>query len=167
MDVLRRWQRDFGSESLRGCGRLIWLGVNGFGSAFAPGMETEVVTVATHAVRPCTGWSRNIERDRRNPLPVQWAQCLLRPHNCYPSDIPILWDFVKHFSFTADSNGTITRYYSESAFEKDDAIVISVTAAESQGRAALISRRTFRLNDNACTLRAQVTALNKKDSHTF
>ncbi len=90
-------------------------------------METEVVTVDSR--HPALyRWSRNIE-GTDVPL-VQWAQCLLRPHNCYPSDIPILWDFVKHFSFTADSNGTITRYYSESAFEKDDAIVISVTAAD-------------------------------------
>lgn len=118
--------KGFGSESLRGWAEYM-LGVNGFGSAFAPGMETEVVTVDSR--HPALyRWSRNIE-GTDVPL-VQWAQCLLRPHNCYPSDIPILWDFVKHFSFTADSNGTITRYYSESAFEKDDAIVISVTAAD-------------------------------------
>ena len=118
--------KGFGSESLRGWAEYM-LGVNGFGSAFAPGMETEVVTVDSR--HPALyRWSRNIE-GTDVPL-VQWAQCLLRPHNCYPSDIPILWDFVKHFSFTADSNGTITRYYSETAFEKDDAIVISVTAAD-------------------------------------
>ena len=119
--------KGFGSESLRGWAEYM-LGVNGFGSAFAPGMETEVVTVDSR--HPALyRWSRNIE-GTDVPL-VQWAQCLLRPHNCYPSDIPILWDFVKHFSFTSDSNCTITRYYSESAFEKDDAIVISVTAADS------------------------------------
>ena len=36
---------------------------------------------------------------------VQWALCLLRPHNCYPSDMPVLWDFMEHFSFVKGSDG--------------------------------------------------------------
>ena len=55
---------------------------------------------------------------------VQWALCLLRPHNCYPSDMPVLWDFMEHFSFVKGSDGSLTRYYSPSAFEKNDAVKI-------------------------------------------
>ncbi len=55
---------------------------------------------------------------------VRWAQCLLRPHNCYPSDMVMLWDFVSHFSFAVDEDGNVTRCYSPSAFVQDDAIVI-------------------------------------------
>ena len=67
-------------------------------------------------------WSKMI--DGTEISLVQWSECLLRPHNCYPSDMPILWDFVKHFSFVKDEDGSITRYYSPSAFEQDDLIVI-------------------------------------------
>ena len=55
----------------------------------------------------------------------QWAQCLLRPHNCYPSDMPMLWDFMEHFSCEKAADGTVTRYYSPSAFEKDDAVALN------------------------------------------
>ena len=61
---------------------------------------------------------------------VQWAQCLLRPHNPYPGDMPFLWDWMKHFSFEAAEDGTVTRHYSESAFAEDDAVVIVAPAAE-------------------------------------
>lgn len=55
---------------------------------------------------------------------VQWGMGLLRPHNCYPSEMPMLWDFMKHYSMEVSSNGTVTRYYSPSAFEENDAVVI-------------------------------------------
>ena len=55
-------------------------------------------------------------------IPVfQWGQTLLRPHNCYPSDMWILWDFVEHYRLAEDG----TRYYSASAFAQDDAVKIS------------------------------------------
>ena len=63
-------------------------------------------------------WTRDFN-GTEVPL-VQWSMCLLRPHNCYPSDMPILWDFLEHYSM--DENGT--RYYSASAFELDDAVVL-------------------------------------------
>ena len=52
---------------------------------------------------------------------VRYGLCILRPHNCYPSDMPLLWDFAKHYA--KDENGV--RYYSASAFEKDDAVMIT------------------------------------------
>ena len=52
-------------------------------------------------------------------IPVfSWGMTLLRPHNCYPSEMPILWDFMKHFSRGSDG----TRYYSASAFKSSDTI---------------------------------------------
>ena len=37
----------------------------------------------------------------------------------------MIWDFVKHYSFDTQADGTLVRYYSPSAFEKDDAVVIA------------------------------------------
>ena len=63
------------------------------------------------------GWSA-----RSRPVP---CTCLLyTSHNCYPSDMPVLWDFMEHFSFVVNDDGTITRYYSASAFAEDDAVVL-------------------------------------------
>ncbi len=67
-------------------------------------------------------WSRDMD-GTEVPL-VEWVQCILRPHNCYPSEMPMIWDFVKHFSFEKAADGTVTRYYSASAFAQDDAVVI-------------------------------------------
>ncbi len=51
---------------------------------------------------------------------VQWGQTLLRPHNCYPSEMPLMWDFMKHYSMDEAGN----RYYSTSAFAQDDAVAL-------------------------------------------
>ena len=50
----------------------------------------------------------------------KWGLTLLRPHNCYPSEMPILWDFLKHFSLSSDG----TRAYSASAFTEDDSVTL-------------------------------------------
>ena len=55
---------------------------------------------------------------------VQYGFTTLRSHNCSPYEMPILWDFMEHFSFVTNDDGTITRYYSASAFEQDDAVVL-------------------------------------------
>ena len=55
---------------------------------------------------------------------VQYGFTTLRSHNCSPYEMPILWDFMEHFSFEKNDDGTITRYYSASAFERDDAVVL-------------------------------------------
>ena len=59
---------------------------------------------------------------------VKWGQTLLRPHNCYPGEMPLLWDFVSHFSFKTNDDGSVTRYYSASAFAKDDAVILGSDA---------------------------------------
>ena len=55
---------------------------------------------------------------------VKYGYTLLRAHNCSPYEMPILWDFMEHFSFEKAEDGTITRYYSASAFERDDAVTL-------------------------------------------
>ena len=51
---------------------------------------------------------------------MQYTNSLYRPHNCLTSETPMLWDFLEHYS--RDENGV--RYYSASAFQEDDAVVI-------------------------------------------
>ena len=55
---------------------------------------------------------------------LQYGQTLMRTHNCYPGEMHLLWEYLEHFSFEKAADGTVTRYYSASAFEKDDAVVI-------------------------------------------
>ena len=62
---------------------------------------------------------------------VQWGQTQMRVHNCYPAEMPLLWNFMKHYSYTTDENGYVTaRYYSESAFAEDDLVEIEKKAPE-------------------------------------
>ena len=56
---------------------------------------------------------------------VKYSLNVFRPHNCYPEDMALLWDFMKYYSVVADENGGIARYYSASGFEKDDAVLIT------------------------------------------
>lgn len=49
------------------------------------------------------------------------TRTLAREHNCYPEEFRLAWDFLEHYSLSEDG----TRYYSPSAFEKDDAVAIS------------------------------------------
>ncbi len=40
-----------------------------------------------------------------------------RSHNCTHEEMPILWDYLKHFSIETDASDNITRYYSPSGFK--------------------------------------------------
>ncbi len=51
---------------------------------------------------------------------VVWGQTYLREHNCYPAEVPAAWEFIRHYSRSADG----VRSYSPSGFAKDDAVVI-------------------------------------------
>ena len=98
------------------------LQVNGFEVAYEANSASSVVNADSRHPEVYI-WSKTVD-GVEVPL-VQWAQCLLRPHNCYPSDMPMLWDFMEHFSFEKAADGTVTRYYSPSAFEKDDAVALN------------------------------------------
>ena len=111
----------FDSENLKGWGGYM-LRVNGIGEELTRENANKVTNIDSRHPELYT-WSKTIDG---NEIPmVQWAQCLLRPHNCYPSDMPMLWDFMEHFSFEKAADGTVTRYYSPSAFEKDDAVALN------------------------------------------
>lgn len=110
----------FDSKNLQAWGKYM-LAANGIDSAIAPDQANKVTSLDSRHNELYT-WSKSVD-GTDIPL-VQWATCLLRPHNCYPSEMPMLWDFMKHFSFEKAADGTITRYYSASAFAQDDAVKI-------------------------------------------
>ena len=111
----------FDSENLKGWGGYM-LRVNGIGEELTRENANKVTNIDSRHPELYT-WSKTTDG---NEIPmVQWAQCLLRPHNCYPSDMPMLWDFMEHFSFEKAADGTVTRYYSPSAFQKDDAVALN------------------------------------------
>ena len=59
--------------------------------------------------------------DDENGAPlVKFTRTLAREHNCYPEEFRLAWDYLEHFRVTEDG----TRYYSASAFVKDDAVEI-------------------------------------------
>ena len=48
-----------------------------------------------------------------------------RNHNCIDQEMPLMWDYLKHFSADwNESDGTVTRWYSESGFAEDDKVEI-------------------------------------------
>jgi len=51
---------------------------------------------------------------------VQFTRTLAREHNCYPEEFRLCWDFLENYRLGEDG----VRYYSASAFESNDAIVI-------------------------------------------
>ena len=56
-------------------------------------------------------------------IPVfAWGQTLMRTHNCYPGEMRLMWDFLKHFSKETGADGKEIRYYSASAFASDDRV---------------------------------------------
>ena len=111
----------FDSENLKGWGGYM-LRVNGIGEELTRENANKVTNIDSRHPELYT-WSKTTDG---NEIPmVQWAQCLLRPHNCYPSDMPMLWDFMEHFSFEKAADGTVTRYYSPSACDKDDAVALN------------------------------------------
>ena len=72
-------------------------------------------------------WTYVWNNEKGIPM-VSWGQTYMRDHNCYPAEIPVLWDYIEHYSLAEDGS----RYYSPSAFAEDDLILIngeSVNAA--------------------------------------
>jgi poly(3-hydroxybutyrate) depolymerase len=51
-------------------------------------------------------------------VPVfQVTKDLFRSHNCIHEEMPMLWEYVRHFSSEVDAQGNVTRFYSPSGFE--------------------------------------------------
>lgn len=77
-------------------------------------------------------WESNNARYRtwkwynEDDIPVMtYIFSLYEAHNCIPGFRPLMWDFLEHYSVETAADGTVTRYYSASGFEQDDAVVIS------------------------------------------
>ena len=56
---------------------------------------------------------------------ITYTFALFEAHNCLPGYRPIIWDFMEHYRVDTNDDGTVTRYYSASAFAEDDAVVIN------------------------------------------
>lgn len=55
--------------------------------------------------------------NNRQGIPmVRFGQTLLREHNCYPAEVKAAWEFLSKYSLNEDG----TRYYSETAFAKNE-----------------------------------------------
>lgn len=59
-------------------------------------------------------WSRKIG-DKEVPL-FKVTKNLYRSHNCIYEEMPILLDFLEHYSCEVDENGNVIRWYSQSGF---------------------------------------------------
>lgn len=55
---------------------------------------------------------------------MTYVFALYEAHNCLPGFRPIMWDFLEHYRVDTAEDGTVTRYYSPSAFAEDDAVEI-------------------------------------------
>ena len=96
-----------------------FLGVNGMNTDVNSGYENETVKINNYNRINMYTWSN----DQGIPM-VKWGQTQMRAHNCYSGEMQHLWDYLEHFSFDVAEDGTITRYYSASAFAEDDAVEI-------------------------------------------
>ncbi len=64
--------------------------------------------------------------NNRQGIPmVRFGQTLLREHNCYPAEVKAAWEFLSKYSLNEDG----TRYYSETAFAKNDLVEIEKSNA--------------------------------------
>jgi hypothetical protein len=57
------------------------------------------------------------QKDTRIPI-FKVTKNLYRSHNTIAEEEPLLWDFLKHYSREVAADGTVTRYYSPSAFRR-------------------------------------------------
>jgi poly(3-hydroxybutyrate) depolymerase len=60
-------------------------------------------------------WSKNIGKE--NVELVKLSRNIYRSHNCTFEEMPMLWDFLEHYSFEKDKDNNIVRYYSPSGFK--------------------------------------------------
>ncbi|MCL1810357.1 MAG: hypothetical protein FWG42_11435, partial [Clostridiales bacterium] len=96
------------------------LAMNGVDAAFVDGDEASL-KASTSDWRQ-DGRYISYRWDNRQGVPmVKFTRTLAREHNCYPEEFRLAWDFLKTFS---TDTATGMRYYSESGFAADDAIII-------------------------------------------
>ncbi len=89
-----------------------FLGVNGF----VLGNSVDNLTVTGWYDRFHTWtWSKTFGGSTVPLFKV--TENIYRSHNCIYEEMPMLWDFAKHYSSEVDINNNVTRYYSQSAFK--------------------------------------------------
>jgi poly(3-hydroxybutyrate) depolymerase len=104
------------------------LGINNF--EIGNGVDN-VVTDGNRDRYKIWTWSKKIGT-KDVPL-VQVHLSLYRSHNCMSEEMPMLWDFLEHYSYETDENNNVTRYYSESGFKtKGDKVQIYSEASVMQ-----------------------------------
>lgn len=94
--------------------------MNGVDFQFTPNDRESFLAACSEYDETGRYYTYTLNDENGAPL-VQFTRTLAREHNCYPEEFRQIWDYVKHFSLAEDG----TRYYSASAFEKDDAVAIS------------------------------------------
>nr|MDT0659301.1 hypothetical protein [Micromonospora sp. DSM 115978] len=70
-----------------------------------------------------SGWQDRFQtwtwRDRGSRAPVlKLTKNNYRSHNTMIQETPLLWDFLQHYSHEVGADGTVSRYYSRSAFHR-------------------------------------------------
>ncbi|SCZ80226.1 PHB depolymerase family esterase [Acidaminobacter hydrogenoformans] len=59
-------------------------------------------------------WSKEFSGEE---VPIfQVTENIYRSHNCIHEEMPVLWDFLEHYSMTMDQDGNVVRFYSPSGF---------------------------------------------------
>ena len=97
------------------------------------GLDTSVTSYDAAGSGFSDRYDNYVWKDSTGAPVVKWTQTMLRTHNTYIGEMPLLWDFLKHYKFVKNSDGTITRYYSASAFAKDDAVKLATSAGSDAG----------------------------------
>jgi len=94
--------------------------MNGLDFSFTPNDHNSFLSTCSEYVEAGRYYTYTWADEAQIPL-VQFTRTLARERNCYPEEFRLAWDFLEHYSLSEDG----TRYYSPSAFEKDDAVAIS------------------------------------------
>lgn len=93
--------------------------MNGLNVAFTPNNHASFLDACSSYDESGRYYTYTWANSDSVPL-VQFTRTLAREHNCYPEEFRLAWDFLENYRLTQDG----ARYYSPSAFEKDDAVAI-------------------------------------------
>ncbi|MDK9712041.1 PHB depolymerase family esterase [Acidaminobacter sp.] len=63
-------------------------------------------------------WSKEFSGEEVSIFQV--TENIYRSHNCIHEEMPLLWDFLEHYSMTMDQDGNVVRFYSPSGFTVPD-----------------------------------------------
>jgi len=91
-----------------------FLGVNGL--ALNPADQGTAVISGWQDRFQTWTWKKTFGNEK---VPVfKVTKDIYRSHNNIYEETPMLWDFVRHYSYEVDANNNVVRYYSASGFTK-------------------------------------------------